>query len=317
MVSTLRIAGVVAVVLAGLLLASVTGFASFKTLDTRNDEEFARILSSSSVVEEFQDNQGDKEQDRQAAISPLVMQAEQFAIYLTPPAPAVTVSESPTGPGRGRRGPEVAPPVASAVFDLVGTSYSAAGQDDSFAYIRMQDGKTSKWVRTGELIGHLRIKEIRPDSIICLDGEREVPMFVPQRTVTSSLLEGGISAATAGASSRPPSPEERITGSVSPRSTLPSNSISVRPTRPTAPAGAGQSEEERLETLMNRLRQTAEVAPEQRQAADTIMERINAARMAANEEGAAAINSREPNGSVDANPVGSFRSTGARPRTSR
>ena len=41
-----------------------------------------------------QENQGDREQSRQEAISPLVREAEAFALFLNPPAPPVPMRQN-------------------------------------------------------------------------------------------------------------------------------------------------------------------------------------------------------------------------------
>lgn len=215
MVNTLRIASVAAVALAALVLASVTGFVSLKSLDAGRDEGLNRILGAPSVVEKFKDSQAHTAHNRTDAISPLVEQAQAFALILNPPAPPKpVVGLQPPSPPTGSAGPRPDPP-SSARFDLLGTSYSPASQDECFAYIRMQGQKTFRWVRTGDEIGYYRVKEIRPDSIVCWDGSKDVPMFVPNRRETSTLLETGSGSVTASNPAKPASPpsaSERITG---------------------------------------------------------------------------------------------------------
>jgi hypothetical protein len=214
----------VVVVLAGLLLASVTGFASIKTLDTETDEELTAVLSAASVVERFQERQGDLEQSRQEAISPLVREAEQYALILDPPKPVQErTNRIVRDTGRPRR-PNSTPVVTTAKFELVGTSYSAAGQADCLAYIRMQDGKTYKWVEVGDVIGHMTIKQINRDSIVCWDGNRDVPLSIPERVNTANLLEGGATMAGGAAS-----PAMLRLNRERSASAMPVNPVSVRP----------------------------------------------------------------------------------------
>lgn len=286
MVSTLRIAGVVAVVLAGLLLASVTGFASIKTLNAEKDEELARVISAPSVVERFQERQGDLEQSRQEAINPLVKEAEILSTILNPPAPVAPPVQVTNNSGRQRRDiPQ--PPRPAAKFDLVGTSFSEAGQADCLAYIKMRDGKTSKWVQVGDEIGHLTIRQIKRDSIVCWDGGKEVALFVPQRINQADFLEGGTSATTAASIGVYPSANERITGT-STSNPAAGSAAAYRPTpvpgaNPLAPRPGQQQTDsvDRLAATISHLKQAAEgspVNPEDREALMQQMREFSAAR---------------------------------------
>ena len=321
MVSTLRIAGIVAVVLAGLLLASVTGFASIKTLNAQTDEELGKVLRAPSVVERFQERQGDIEQSRQEAINPLVKEAEIYSTILNPPAPPQPPRVVVRDPGRPSR--EVAGPVVtSAKFDLLGTCYSAAGQADCLAYIQMRDGKTSQWVRVGDVIGHMTIKEIRSDSIVCWDGNGDVPLSIPQRINQADFLEGGAGAAVSNTVEVAPSSDDRITGPSGAWSSpaaafrpaprvVGGNPLAPRTIPPEAPSDGG------LAATITRLKQAAEGSPEQaaeRQALVeqmTLMHETTAARRMADEEEAARIN-REAAGRPPVSPLRG-RSTPARP----
>ncbi len=283
MVSTMRIASVAAVILAGVLLASVTGFASLKTLNASNDEELSRILGAPSVVEKFRENQGDKAQSRQDAISPLVMQAEAFGLYLDPP---VSAGEPTRIARREREIPQrpVTPGITTLRFDLLGTSYSPASQGECFAYIRLHDGKTTKWVRIGEMVGQMRIKEIRRDSVVCWDGSRDVTEFVPQRTDMSSSLEAGVSSVTAASSGVRPSAADRITAGTS------FGLLGDRPERPELSTKA-EEEEANLGRLVDRINASANVADK-----EALLNRLREGLQAARERSEASSEG-EPNGS--------------------
>jgi hypothetical protein len=292
MVNTLRVASLLAVIVAGLVLASVTGFVSWKSLDAGNDEELSRILSAPSVVDKFRESQGDKTQDGLDAASPLVKEADAFALYLNPPAPVVEVASRQNSARIPRPGP-VAPP-SSAKFNLLGTCYSAASQSECFAYIRMQDGKTSRWVRVGDVIGRTQIKEIRRDSIICSDGNSETPMSVPQRQDTSSLIEVKPGAVAAGNPVRPPSPAERITGPSVAESVAPSAPITGQAKTPLLPPTT-DTERAALGRLVDQLRETAGESEEKKAAMSRIMEEFRAVRRQAAELGNVEGSGNEPN----------------------
>ncbi len=197
MVNTLRITSIVAVIAAVILLALVVGPRSFvpKLLmkyAVGGDEEVERILTAAGVVERFREDQGDQNQTQKDVTPPLVKQAETLAKILNPPKAA---PPRPKTAGAGRRStPIVKPGAASAKFNLVGTSYLASDPESSFAYIRLPDS-TVQWVRKGDEIGHLVVKEIRNGSILCWDGHKDVEEVAEPMPATASLLEASSASA--------------------------------------------------------------------------------------------------------------------------
>ena len=190
MVSTLRITSVVVILLAGLVLVLVAGPKSLVPgllagFAVRNDPEIDRILNEPSVVDEWKAAHGDSPQSGQGAVAPLVREAETFKNILDPPPAPVTAAAKPAATAPRPTRPVAKPVSSSAQFDLVGTTVSA---DNSFAYIRLPD-KTYRWVRKGDEIGHLLIKEIRSGSIVCWDGQADVEMATEPVPATASLLE--------------------------------------------------------------------------------------------------------------------------------
>jgi hypothetical protein len=302
MVNTLRIASVLAVIVAGVFLASVTGFISWRSLDAGKDEELSRILSAPSVVDKFRESQGDKTQDRQDAISPLVKEAEAFALFLNPPAPAPTApTPKPTIPRiPPRPGSQVS---TSAKFDLLGTSYSAASQSECFAYIKMQDGRTYRWVRTGDVIGHMQVKEIRKDSIVCSDGNIDTPMFVPQRQNPSSLLEAVTSPVAAVDSATPPSVADRITGLAAAESAASSVPVASQVKAPLL-SPTTDAERAALSRLVDQLKASAGQSEEKRAAVSKIMDEFREARERAEAAGQGEHSANEPNVSPNVSPLG-------------
>lgn len=195
MVSTLRITSVVAILVAGLVLVLVAGPRSLVPnllvgFAMRNDPEIERIVSEPSVVEAWVKTHGESPQSGQDTTPPLVREAEAFKNILDPPPAPVSATAKQT-PAAAKPRPVAKPVPSSAKFDLVGTTVSVA---NSFAYVRLPD-KTYRWVREGDEIGHLRIKEVRNGSIVCWDGHADVEMVTESVPVTSSLLEVGGSTA--------------------------------------------------------------------------------------------------------------------------
>lgn len=254
MAITMRITGLFAVLLAAGLLFLILGPQSvipqvLAKFTLGNDEEAQRIVDAPSVVEQFTKNQGDRNQNRSDATSPLVKQAETFAGILNPPEPAASESKAPTRTPPGRRPAIVKPVATSTTFTLVGTSYSASDPQSSFAFIRLADS-SSQWVRTGDEVGHLMVKEIRDRSILCRDGNTDVEMTVDSVPDTASLLETPSSVTVqTQAEPAPARPEDgRITGPPVPRPWNPG------PSAPPAQSAMDPEARERLEALGNRIR---------------------------------------------------------------
>jgi hypothetical protein len=221
MVNTLRITSVVAVLVAVVLLILVAGPKSFAPnllakFALGNDEEVDRILSAPSVVERFVKNQGN--QAKADTTPALVKQAEIFASILNPPEPPPRRDpDRNVRPKPGSR--PVRPVVTSAKFDLVGTTYLASDPEMSFAYIRLPDS-TQQWLRQGDEVGHLTVKEIKDGSIVCWDGQKEVELVAEPVPETASVLESGAAPPTGSQRPEPASASpasERITGPPVPR----------------------------------------------------------------------------------------------------
>jgi hypothetical protein len=194
MVNTLRITSVAAVLMAAAVLVSVLGPKSLIGFAMKDDAKLDQILNSPNVVEKFRASQGSGGATSATQTPMLVQLAETFAKILDPPVTPKT--DAPGSRGAMALQPVVKGPPQSAKFTLVGLSYSGLYPEWSFAYIRLADG-TYQWARRGDEIGHITIREIRRDSILCWDGSRESEMMVAQPVDTASLLEGGAGPSTA------------------------------------------------------------------------------------------------------------------------
>jgi len=177
MIKTLRITGVAAVAFAGLVLASVFGLVSWIHLDGKNEERVSEVLLAPRAVERFHELHGDKNPSGQDTKPPLVKQAELFKDIIDPKivTPTKVADAAPVAPRPGPAPKRVEP--LSALFTLIGTSYSASNPSSSFAYIRLPDN-TFQWVQCGDEVGRLIIKEVKESSLVYWDGQREneIPM---------------------------------------------------------------------------------------------------------------------------------------------
>jgi hypothetical protein len=247
MVRMVRIAGVGALVLSGLIVASVWVPIHLLHLGVSDNENAQKYLSAPSAVEIFNESRGATDSSGQDKTSPLVRQASALEAIIRPrvdPSSARTSGES--------KGPAIRTDIVRPVkFDLIGISYSPSDPQASFAFIRWQADNTYQWIQQGSVVGHQTVKEIKSGSIICTDGQ-EVP--VTASPDTASLLETS-SASVAAAAPRPPLPGVR-----------PASFPGVRPPTPDvggvpaspAPADSGrlsEQEKERMSELANLLKE--------------------------------------------------------------
>lgn len=174
MIKTLRITSIIAVVLA------VVFFVLPAVFGVRGDEQTEQFLDSAGVIEKFKEAEGDKVKDSRQEISPLVKQAEAFALYLNPaPKPK-------TQPSVSRSKPRPKGPV-SPKFKLVGTSCYALHPELSLALID-EPGKGLRWVRQFGKVGHLIIEQVKDGLVVVRDGTRTFEL-VAERPEKRSLLK--------------------------------------------------------------------------------------------------------------------------------
>ena len=187
MIKTLRITSVAAVALA------VVFFAFPAVFGVRGDQQTERFLNSAGVIEKFNKLRSGKSAKGRSQVSPLVKQAEAFALYLDPPKPppkrkVVKTDDEP--PERFR------PPEVTAKFTLIGTSHYASHPELSLALID-EVGKGLHWVRQSGKVGHLIIEEVKAGLVVVRDGQRTFEL-APQRPEKRSLLKGAASSARTG-----------------------------------------------------------------------------------------------------------------------
>lgn len=205
MIKTLRITGVLAVVLAVLFLVLPAVFG------VRGDELAEQFLSSPGAIEAFNEAKGQNSEKGDSQVSPLVKEAEAFGLYLNPPKP-----KAPPRPAASKRDsspPRPSAPV-SAKFKLVGTSYYELRPELSLALID-EPGKGFRWVRQSSEVGHLVIEQIKDGLVVVKDGQRTFEIEV-ERPKKMSLVKGSVSDARI--TSTEPSPirsdEEALLGRV-------------------------------------------------------------------------------------------------------
>jgi len=186
MIKTLKITSIAAAILAA---GCVLFFLLFGLRDNDNIEQF---LSSPSAVEKFKDKASEtlKPQD---TISPLIKQAMAFALRIDPPPPPKppeppkpkAIAKQPTAPTRPVPTPKT---TVSEKFSLLGTCRYENAPEKSLAMLKTV-AEGNKWLRQGEIIGHLTIHEIKDGSIVLYkDGQKNSEIYVPVQE-TKSLLK--------------------------------------------------------------------------------------------------------------------------------
>ncbi len=247
MIKTLRITSVAAVALA------VVFFAFPAVFGVRGDQQTERFLNSAGVIEKFNKLRSGKSAKGRSQVSPLVKQAEAFALYLDPPKPKI---KTVVKPDELRDIPLPRPDVVSASkFTLIGTSYYASHPELSLALID-EVGKGLHWVRQSGKVGHLIIEEVKAGLVVVRDGQRTFEL-APQRLKKRSLLKGAASSARTGPKSTLPSsigPEATSIRQAAGPAKAASSTISRRPPRVSAEESAA------MEKLMSKLKAVREGA---------------------------------------------------------
>jgi len=185
MVKTLRITTIIAALLAaGFLVFSVV-------FGARGDKAVEEFLKSPAAIEQFRQAKG-RITGGESQISPLVVQAQAFALYLNPPPPPEPVV--PSGP---QMPPQ--PRVTTPKFKLIGTSFYPLHPDLSLALID-EPGKGIYWVRQSGRVGYLVVEQIKDGVIVVGDNGRTFDVVAerPQKVnlvKSSTLNETDIKAA--------------------------------------------------------------------------------------------------------------------------
>lgn len=177
MLKTLKITGIIAAALAVLFFVFSAVFGA------RGDDDIENYLNSPGAVENFKKAHGNKQKKARDQTSPLVKQAQKFALFLNPP-----VKPRRTAPVRktGTPSTPARPKTVSAKFKLIGTSFYPDNPEMSLALID-EPGKGFRWVRQSGKVGHLIIQQIKDGLVVVKDNQRTFEM-TPQRQPKKSLI---------------------------------------------------------------------------------------------------------------------------------
>ena len=180
MLKTLKITTFLAALLAVGCVGAL-GYYAFK-----KDTVAIETLERKGQVEIFIASAKTPKQDDTTKDSPLVKQAEKFALRIDPPPPPPPPPRDITTAKISTKTEDRIPP-PSAKFTLSGTVVSA-NPDYSIALLNTT-AKGLRWFRQGEKIAHLTIEQIGEGFIIINDGTKTYEMQTPEKTRVS-LLKG-------------------------------------------------------------------------------------------------------------------------------
>jgi len=169
MINTLRITGVIAVLLAGVLFVFPVVFG------VRNDEGVNEFLRSPGAREKFEKAADSNAKTSEDRASPLVQQAEAFALYLNPPRSSfVAASKEQKASGLQPKMPDTTPK-----FKVFGTSYCQDNPELSLALID-EPGRGRRWVRQSSAVGHLVIEQVKDGVVVVKSNEETYEVAVEQ-----------------------------------------------------------------------------------------------------------------------------------------
>jgi hypothetical protein len=192
MIKTLRITSIIAAILAGVFFVFPVFYG------VRSDERIDGFLEQPSIREKFEDVADNKAKAVDSRVSPLVEQAEAFAIYLNPQKAAVEkTSIEPKTTSISNKLP------VTPKFKVFATSYCAGSPDLSLALID-EPGKGRYWVRQSSKVGHLLIEEVKDGLVVVKGGQETFELEIEKMPETRSLtgtspassLKGGQSSST-------------------------------------------------------------------------------------------------------------------------
>jgi len=175
MVKTLRITSILAAVLAGVFIVFPVIYG------VRKDDRVDKFLELPSAKEKFENAADNKTKKSDSQESPLVMQAEAFALYLnpvTPPAKKVIKTGKTTS-------------IASKVnvtpkFPVFATIYYPENPQLSQALID-EPGRGRHWVQQSSMVGHLLIEQIKDGLVVVKSSEETFELEIqkePQPRIT-------------------------------------------------------------------------------------------------------------------------------------
>jgi len=175
MIKTLRITSVVAAILAGVFFVFPVVYG------VRSDERVDEFLKLPSVREKFENVSDNKAKTGESRISPLVEQAEAFALYLNPVTKPL--QKSSKGPTRTSIANKVS---VTPKFKVFATIYCAENPELSQVLID-EPGRERRWVRQSGNVGHLFIEQVKDGLVVVKSSDKTFEIAVEEKPETNIL----------------------------------------------------------------------------------------------------------------------------------
>jgi len=175
MIKTLRITSVVAAILAGVFFVFPVVYG------VRSDERIDEFLKLPSVRDKFENAADNKAKTGESRESPLVEQAEAFALYLNPLKPTIQKAS------KGAKTTDIAGRLpVTPKFKVFATSYFAENPDLSQALID-EPGRGRHWVRQSSMVGHLLVEQVKDGLVVVKSSKETFELEIEPKPETKSL----------------------------------------------------------------------------------------------------------------------------------
>jgi hypothetical protein len=186
MIKTLRITGVITAAFA------IAFFIFIVIFGDRKDQGIKEFLNSPDVREKFENDAKNRVKTEGDRVSPLVKQAEAYALYLNPPKEKLPKSTFLNGKNTRPRMTTATPK-----FTVLATSFCEFNPEISLALID-EPGKGRHWVRQSEKVGYLIIEQVK-DGLIIVKNDQETFEIPLKKAAAAGISKG--SSVVGGASS--------------------------------------------------------------------------------------------------------------------
>ena len=152
----------------------VLGFFVFTVNSSLANEKVENLLKTQGIDDKMQADSSGKKTIKADQETPLLKQAKAFALRINPPPPPEPVVK----PSAETPHPKAA---ITAKFKLIGTSYYADSEADSWALID-EVGKGVHWVKQGSKIGYLTIEKVGDGSVLINDNGKSYELTAERQT---------------------------------------------------------------------------------------------------------------------------------------
>ncbi len=157
------------------------------------------------ILEKFRQAGSFSDKSIQKTLSPLVKQAEAFALYLNPPQLPKPKEASAPRRSLEQTNPVAKPAKLTPKFTLMGTSYYRSRPEESMALVS-EPGSGAHWVKQGASLGHFVVEKVERGTIVYRDGDRLLEMAVNTKVPIRTKQVKQTMLASSPASTTPPKP---------------------------------------------------------------------------------------------------------------